>query len=177
MRTYEDALARWTGEGGDELRRTGVMVLDPIRGGDDARTLAAVVMSELLVALPIRGTGTARPLTRTGALALAVEMTRAGRVDMDKSAMTNAADILDIVTGVYDSVRQAAFAAVRQLGGGDRVPLRPWMVAALEDPETPDDAVPDSVINSVELAAMHTSPGLSWTGYAFDLGYVLYRRS
>lgn len=177
MTFYDHALARWAGKGDDELRRTGEMVLEPLAGRDDGRqALAAVVLSEVVAQLPIRGTGKTRPLTATGALSLTVEMIRAERVDMAASALTNGGTILRIVTGVHDDVRQAAFAAVRQLGV-DRVGLRPWMIAALEDPETPDDAVPQSVIDAVDLAVRNTSPGLAWTGFAFGLGYVLYRRS
>jgi hypothetical protein len=177
MKVYDHALARWVGDGDDELRRTGAMVLEPLLGSDDGeQALAAVVLSEVVVQLPIKGTGRTRPLTTTGALSLTVEMIRAGQVDMAASAVVAGAEILRIVTGVHDDVRQAAFAAVRQLGIG-RVGLRPWMIAALEDPETPDDAVPRQVINAVDLAVRNTSPGLSWTGYAHDLGYVLYRRS
>lgn len=169
-----DALTReflvWVGEAD---RHDAVMLLEQSQF-PDTDTLAMVLARRLHEQPP---GAVRRKITPLGALSLAVLLLNGEAVDpdldaFDEDGIAAAVALLSQgrVRGVFDTAQQAAFAAVRQLGGAQRFGVPDHVEAALGDP-THD--VPQELLDNVALLA-DTNHGWYFER-AYALGFVLYR--
>jgi hypothetical protein len=116
-------------------------------------------------------------LTAPGAVALAGTMMVGSLLPMrpaaDQDAAWAAERIRRNVTLInIPTERQAAFVALRQVGGARVACLPEWMESAIGDAET--WVACQHLIDRVELAVANTNPGMRWR-HVPDLGYVTYK--
>lgn len=134
----------------------------------------ALDIAELLCGDPGR---VLRGLTASGAVALTGTMMVGSLLPMcpfgDQDAVWAAERIRRNVTLInIPGEQEAAFAALRQVGGARVACLPEWVESAIGDTETWTAC--QHLIERVELAVANTNPGVRWRRVP-DLGYATYK--
>jgi hypothetical protein len=166
-------LRRYFDLASDVDRQDSIELLETLdfRGTDALAAAVAMRMNER----PLRAVK--RKLTPVESLAVAVALINGEAVDpdinaTDATAVAEAVSLLDTsrVRGLFQTTQEAAFAAVRQIGGATRFGVPDYIEAQLGD--TTRNAG-SNAIDEVELIA-ETNHCFYWR-YALHVGFILFR--